>query len=172
MKHTKTFRWTLAGFGLTWHRKVHFSTFSGKLTFQCTRNGPQNPPFCPGSPQDTFILYSSISRATWLSPWALGNMLVGYRWINNKGVLDTPWTIWKVLRASSSTLKSQFTGKYWKVDFPMPCKTKSCQSSTECLRMLRALLPDTPRPPQFQPELQFCSLFVENSIFPGSLTGA
>ena len=34
----------------------------------------------------------------------------------------------------------------------MPCKTKSCQSSTEYLRMLRALPPDTPRPPQFQPE--------------------
>ena len=46
----------------TWHRKVHFSTFFGKLTFQCTRNCPQNPPFCPGSLQDTFIIYSSISH--------------------------------------------------------------------------------------------------------------
>jgi len=35
----------------------------------------------------------------------------------------------------------------------MPCKTKSCQSSTGKLRMLRALTPDTPRSPQFQPEL-------------------
>ena len=59
-KHTKTFRRTLAGFGLTWHRKVHFSTFSGKLTCQCNRNGPQNLPFRPGSLQDTFIIYSSI----------------------------------------------------------------------------------------------------------------
>ena len=49
-------------FGLTWHRKVNFSTFSGKLTFQSTRNGPQNLPFCPGSLQDTFIIYSSISH--------------------------------------------------------------------------------------------------------------
>ena len=32
-----------------------------------------------------------------------------YRGINNKGVLDRPWTIWKVLRAISSTLKCQFT---------------------------------------------------------------
>ena len=47
-------------FGLTWHRKVNFSTFSGKLTFQSTRNGPQNLPFCPGPLQDTFILFSSI----------------------------------------------------------------------------------------------------------------
>ena len=35
----------------------------------------------------------------------------------------------------------------------MPCKTKSYQSAREKFRMLRALLPDTPRPPQFQPEL-------------------
>ena len=49
-------------FGLTWHRKVHFSTFSGKLTFQSSRNGLQNPPFCPWSLQDTFIIYSSISH--------------------------------------------------------------------------------------------------------------
>ena len=42
--------------------KNHFSTFSGKLTFQSSRNGSQNPPFCPGSLQDTFIIYSSISH--------------------------------------------------------------------------------------------------------------
>ena len=60
--HAKRFRRTLAGFGLTWGQKVHFSTFDGKLELQCTRNGPQNPPFCPGSLQDTFIIYSSISH--------------------------------------------------------------------------------------------------------------
>ena len=58
--HTKTFRRTLAGLGLTW--QVHFSTFDGQLELQCTRNGPQNPPYCPGSLQDTFVIYSSISR--------------------------------------------------------------------------------------------------------------
>ncbi len=98
------------------------------------------------------------------------SMLVRYRGINNKGVLERPWTKWKVLRAISSTLKCQFTGKCWKVDFLMPCKTKSCQSSTECLRMVRALPPDTPRPPQFQPELWKIYIFVKNFIFPGSLT--
>ena len=49
-------------FGGTRHRKVHFSTFSGKRTFQSSRNGIQNPPYCPGSLQDTFIIYSSISH--------------------------------------------------------------------------------------------------------------
>ena len=39
-------------------------------------------------------------------------MLVRYRGINNKGVLDRRWTIWKVLRAISSTLKYQFTGNH------------------------------------------------------------
>ena len=91
------------------------------------------------------------------------NMLVRYRGKNNKGVLERPGTKWKVLRAISSTLKCQFTGKCWKVDFPMPCKTKSCQSSTECLRMLRALPPDTPRPPQFQPYFRPILFFVGRS---------
>ena len=59
-EHTKIFSRTLAGFGLTCGQKVHFSTFDGKLDLQCIRNGPQNPPFCPGSLQDTFIIYSSI----------------------------------------------------------------------------------------------------------------
>ena len=29
-------------------QKVHFSTFDGKLTFQCSRNGPQNSHFVQG----------------------------------------------------------------------------------------------------------------------------
>ena len=40
------------------------------------------------------------------------NMLVRYRGIDNKGILDRPWTIWNVLRAISSTLKCQFTGNH------------------------------------------------------------
>ena len=55
-EHTKLFSRTLAGFGLTWHPKVHFSTFDGKLELQCIRNGPQNPLLCPGSLRDTFII--------------------------------------------------------------------------------------------------------------------
>ena len=60
--HTKTQTQIFTRFGLTWHQKVHFSTFDGKLELQCTRNGPQNTPFYPGSIQDTFIIYSSISH--------------------------------------------------------------------------------------------------------------
>ena len=46
------------------HRIVKSVTFriSGKLEFQCTRNGTQNPPFCPGSPQNTFIIFFDLSR--------------------------------------------------------------------------------------------------------------
>ena len=50
-------------------------------------------------------------------------MLVRYRGINNKGVLERPWKKWRVLEAISPTLKCQFTGKCWKVDFPTPCTT-------------------------------------------------
>ena len=42
----------------------------------------------------------------------LASMLARYRGINNKGVLDRPWTICKVLRAMSSTLRCQFTGNH------------------------------------------------------------
>ena len=55
-------------------------------------------------------------------------MLVRYRGIDNKGVLERPWTIWRVLDAISTTLKCQFTGKCRKVDFSIPCKTKSAEN--------------------------------------------
>ena len=44
------------------HRIVQSSIcmMLGKLEFQCTRNGPQNPPCCPGSPRNTFIIFSLI----------------------------------------------------------------------------------------------------------------
>jgi len=102
------------------------------------------------------------------------NMLVRYRGIDNKGVLERPWTKWLDLIAISSTLKCQFTVKCWKVDFPMPCKTRSCQSSREKFRMVRALPPDTPRPPQFQLELPkkcFCEK-IDFHFFPNSLLGS
>ena len=44
----------------------------------------------------------------WETFWK--HMLVRYRGINNKGVLERPWTKWRVLRAISTTLKCQFTG--------------------------------------------------------------
>ena len=39
----------------------------------------------------------------------LENLVVRYRGKNNKGVLERPWTKWRVLRATSSTLKFQVT---------------------------------------------------------------
>ena len=65
-EHTQLFSRTLAGFGLTWHQKVHFSTFDGKLESQCTRNGNKNNPFCPGSLQDTCIIYSNLFTPRWV----------------------------------------------------------------------------------------------------------
>jgi hypothetical protein len=35
----------------------------------------------------------------------LKNLLVRYRGINNKGVLERPWTIWKVLKVISNTFE-------------------------------------------------------------------
>ena len=72
--------------------------------------------------------------------------LVRYRGINNKGVLERPGTKWKVLMTISSTLKFQY---FQKVDFLMPCKTKSAENLCLCLRTVRAVTLDTPRPPQF-----------------------
>ena len=91
-------------------------------------------------------------------------MLVRYRGINDKGVLNRPWTIWKVLRAISSTLKFQY---FRKVDFLMPCKTKSRENLCLCLRMVRAVTLDTPRPPQFhlnEEKNSFCEK-LEFSVF-------
>ena len=44
------------------HRIVKSLTFRiyGKLKFQCTRNGTQNHPFCPGSPQTTSIIVKAL----------------------------------------------------------------------------------------------------------------
>ena len=104
---------------------------------------------------DLLVFKLSILDLLCFCKICLRKVLVRYRGIDNKGVLERPWTKWKLLRAISSTLTCPLTGKCWKVDFPMPChvESRSCQSSTECLRMVCALPPDTPRPPQFQPEL-------------------
>ena len=90
-------------------------------------------------------------------------MLAGYRRINNKGVPERPRTKWMVLKTISSTLKFQY---FRKVDFPMPCKTESRESSTESLRMVRALPPDTPRPHQFHLKYWKTSSCEKNSIVP------
>ena len=47
----------------------------------------------------------------------------------------------------------------------MSSKTKSAETSTEKIRMVRALLLDTPKPSQFQPRLQFFNFVQYFSIF-------
>ena len=73
-------------------------------------------------------------------------MLVRYQVLNNKCVLERPWTNWKVLMAISSTWKFQY---FRKVDFLMPCTTKSRGDLCLCLRTVSAVALDTPRPHQF-----------------------
>ena len=82
-------------FGLTWHRKVNFSTFSGKLTFQSTRNGLQNLPFCPGSLQDTFIICSSMSHQHIFSK-------IFFKKIENWKFKKTRTGIWIEIRAENN----------------------------------------------------------------------
>ena len=47
----------------------------------------------------------------------------------------------------------------WKSTFLMFSKTRSGETSREKFRMVRALLPDTPKPHQFQLKLQFSSFY-------------
>ena len=77
-------------------------------------------------------------------------MLVRYRRINNKGVLERPGTKWKVLRTISITLKCKYSRK---VDFLVSCKTKSRENLCLCVRMVRAVTLDTTRPHQFHLKL-------------------
>ena len=58
---------------------------------------------------DFQIARFSILEIFYVCKFFLKHMLVRYGGINNKGVLERPWTKWRVLRAISSTLKFQFT---------------------------------------------------------------
>ena len=92
-------------------------------------------------------------------------MLVRYRGKKNKGVLERPGTKWKVLRAISSTLKCQFTRKCWKVDFSMPCKTKSAEN----LHVWPYARCGHPGNPQTSPILNWIvkkTVFMKKHIFP------
>ena len=60
--HTKMQAQIFTRFGLTWHQKVHFSTFDGKLTFQSSRNGPSKPSILSRvSPRHLYYLFLDIS---------------------------------------------------------------------------------------------------------------
>ena len=62
VRDTVLFSRTLAGSGLTKLRASRFSWFSEILEIQCTRDGLQNLPFCPGSPHNTFIHFLRSSK--------------------------------------------------------------------------------------------------------------
>jgi len=98
----------------------------------------------PGFSDFQIFRLSILDCFLFLPKICLTYMLVRYRGINNKGVMERPWTIWKVLIAISSTLRFQFTVKCWKVDFLTSSKTRSCKSSKEKLRMLSAPPPGHP----------------------------
>jgi len=70
--------------------------------------------------QDRLLIFSIIEM--FLFAKYFRKMLVRERGINNKGVPERPGTKRMVLNAISTTLKCQFTGKCWKIDFSMPCK--------------------------------------------------
>ena len=181
------------------HRIVKSSTFRmyGKLKFQCSRNGPQNPLFCPGSIQDTFIICPSVSHRhifqnmlqtklnkskNWKikNPGSLtsaqtpanmfGETADGIARKTTKGVLDRPWTKWRVFNATSSTLKFQITinPESWRFDYSVRQKIGDLGPIK-----LRTIFPHTycQNPHQLQYEATKSS-FAGKPIFPGSLTSA
>ena len=60
------------------HRIVKslISMMFGKLEFECTRNGPQNPPCCPGSHQNTFITFLRYFKTIIFRSWFVHGLLV------------------------------------------------------------------------------------------------
>ena len=77
-------------------------------------------------------------------------MLVRYRVINNKGVLDGPWTKWRVLRAMSSTLKFQFTVNPESLRFDYSVRQKIGDPGPIKLRTNFPLTSVLSKPPQLQ----------------------
>jgi len=105
----------------------------------------------------------------------LQNALVGYRGINNKGVMDRPWTIWKVLMAISSTLKCQFTGKHENGKIWLVGETEHRRPGPIKLRNVFPLTSVAPKPP---PTAIWCkqilclTSFFVFTIVPNSLLGS
>ena len=120
----------------------------------CTRGGyrRQIPDF--RKPRFRFLFFLEIFSK---------NRLGRYRIINNKGVLERPGTKWKVLRTISSTLKFQY---FRKLDFLMPCKTKSAENLYLCLRIYGPCRhPGHPQTPSIRFKIVEKPVFVKKSIF-------
>ena len=86
--HTKLVSRTLAGFGLTWHQKVHFSTFDGKL--------------------EGGFMTKYIQIGFWISPEARGFWLNVLR---RKSILKIYPQQQTFSRNLDNTLKSSFVDK-------------------------------------------------------------
>ena len=56
MEYTKLFSRIFTGSGLTWHQKVHFSTFDGKLEGDFITEWSQNLPYGP-RPREQKLLF-------------------------------------------------------------------------------------------------------------------
>ena len=93
-----------AGAGLTLPNN-EITQYSCFWECQCSRNDPRNLPFCPGPPQNTFILFlRSFKTIVFKIVFFFKNHGFEISKTNNKGVLWRPWTKWKILRVISSTL--------------------------------------------------------------------
>ena len=77
------------------------------------------------SDSDFQIFRFSISGFYFFKTYFRKHMLVRYRGINNKGVLERPGTKWKVLRTISNTLKFQECQKSWKFIIPLFGETEN-----------------------------------------------
>ena len=95
----------------------------------------------------------------------LENMVVIYRGINNKGVLDRPGTIWKVLRAISSTLKCQFTGNHGNEKFDYLVRQNIGNPGSTKLRNVFPLISVLPKLSQLQYGVEKTTFSCQPSFF-------
>ena len=100
----------------------------------------------------------SILEILFLLKIVLKNMLVRYRGINNKGVMERPWTKWRVLRAISTTLKCQFSENVEKWTFR--CHVRPNRAKICCAVFVRSV-----RSPWTPPGLPNFNLNYEKNSF-------
>ena len=91
-------------------------------------------------------------------------MLVRYRGINNKGVLERPGAKWKVLRIISSTLKFQECQKSWKNIIPLFGETENWRPGAYFDAKYVSLHSVTPKRPELPYGAKYCFL-AENPVF-------
>ena len=98
--------------------------------------------------------------------------MVRYRGTDSKGVLDRPWTIWKVLRAISSTLKCQFTANQENDKIGYLVRQNIGDPGSIKLREVFPLISVLSKPHQLPYGVNKIKFFMKTKFFPGSLTSA